>query len=199
MTVVLPCSVDGCEGRVIARGYCNTHYRRWNRYGDPEKTMRVQAYSGESCQHPDGCKRMARKAGWCSMHYNRVVETGDPGPIGTLRAPKRPRRTADGRVMSSHGYAMVWNSDLKKYELEHRLVMERILGRRLSGLENVHHVNGVRDDNRPENLELWVSPQLKGQRVADLVAWVVAQYPDFVRVALEAADARIEEERTEDT
>lgn len=29
------CSVDGCEGRVRARGWCTKHYHRWERHGDP--------------------------------------------------------------------------------------------------------------------------------------------------------------------
>ncbi|KKN76139.1 hypothetical protein LCGC14_0373340 [marine sediment metagenome] len=54
---------------------------------------------------------------------------------------------------------------------EHRVIMERKLGRRLVDGESVHHKNGVRDDNRPDNLELWVTSQPNGQRPEDLVIW----------------------------
>ena len=56
---------------------------------------------------------------------------------------------------------------------EHILVAEEMLGRYLLEGETVHHRNGVCDDNRPENLELWVRPQPSGIRASDAVAWAL--------------------------
>lgn len=81
-----------------------------------------------------------------------------------------------GRVSQGEGYVAVMVADddplasmrnSQGYVLEHRLVIARSLGRPLSKDENVHHVNGVRDDNRLENLELWVRPQPSGVRVGE--------------------------------
>jgi hypothetical protein len=58
-------------------------------------------------------------------------------------------------MVRAHGHPRAVGSP---YVFEHILVAESILGRYLVAGESVHHINGVRDDNRPGNLELWTRP-----------------------------------------
>lgn len=81
-----------------------------------------------------------------------------------------------GRFQSNHGYVFILdrqheNSNHLGYVLEHVKVMSKIIGRPMLPKETIHHKNGIRNDNRPENLELWASSHPPGQRIEDLLTY----------------------------
>jgi hypothetical protein len=75
-----------------------------------------------------------------------------------------------GGCLDKHGYKILNNGKRGGYrQPEHHAVMAKMIGRPILKGETVHHKNGERADNRPENLELWSSRHGKGQRVEDRI------------------------------
>lgn len=169
------CTAHGCERPKQTRDLCSMHYQRLQTHGDANIDLtRVRPVCSVH-----GCARQSRtyESGLCELHRRRLRKMGAVGPAALLKRPNGAGSiNPDGYVVHTRNY---------ERESEHRAVMERALGRPLHSFENVHHKNGIRHDNRPENLEVWVKPHPLGQRPDDLAEWVVEQYPELVLAALE--------------
>lgn len=158
------CAQETCDRDARTRGYCDAHYARLRLGKDMSAPLRVRN-QGATCS-VSGCVRLAHTRGYCRAHYRRVLASGSPGEADIAQ------RGPDGDGWRTpQGYVNVHCPVRRRPIGQHRLVMEEHLGRQLLPDESVHHVNGQRNDNRIENLELWSRSQPAGQRVADKLAW----------------------------
>jgi hypothetical protein len=170
------CKIEDCSRTDIkGYGWCGMHWMRWRHTGDPLVVRKVLVPKGTLCSVA-GCGKPYRCKGFCGTHYRRSRTHGDA--LADIK-------TKDGSgYINTQGYRTLHRpghptADRRGNLLEHRMVMSDLLGRPLYDDENVHHINGVRDDNRPEYLELWSSSQPAGQRVEDKLAWareIIARY-----------------------
>jgi hypothetical protein len=96
---------------------------------------------------------------------------------------------------TSHGYIKVGkkghpNANKRGMVLKHVMVMSEYLGRPIQKHETIHHKNGIKDDNRIENLELWSSAHPPGQRVEDKIKF----YKEFIALYEHNKEKKDEEE-----
>lgn len=119
-----------------------------------------------TCEDPVKLNKNGISTGYCEFHRTGAGKSRDAWE----RWPNK-----DGYIMLKlpTGHVVV----------EHRYAMEQKLGRQLTKGETVHHKDGDRTNNSPENLELWWS-QPYGQRVEDLLRYVVQTHPERLREML---------------
>lgn len=139
-------------------------------YGAKYKYCSACQYHRNKKENPGNHEKQRLRA---AEKYNEKtrLKKGLPKDHDFKKAPK-----GEGYV-NIKGYRRFWKKDLEtgqyisKYE--HHMVMSAYLGRDLLSNERVHHRNGIRDDNRIENLELWDIGQPPGQRVEDKVRYYI--------------------------
>ena len=175
MTVRKICSIAGCGGVHRSSGLCHFHFHRHYKGRDllsPRVTRRAQSKRG--CSIPD-CIRPHNAYGYCATHLARLKRHGNVNFVSATRGPYSKGKGKGAIKRDGYRYFSVGNG----MAAEHRMVMEMVLGRQLVKGESVHHKNGNKLDNRPENLELWSHSQPSGQRVEDKLLWaneIVALY-----------------------
>ena len=134
-----------CDKQIAYKSACN-HYRRNAYCSIICKARYTKAAAGP--EHP------LWKTGKHKNKLGYVI-------INIHKLPKE-----DIKLVTSMARAKRSNNDQEV--LEHRLVMAKHLGRPLKRAETVHHLNGLRDDNRIENLELWIGSHQPGLRAAEI-------------------------------
>lgn len=123
------CSIEDCGNPIKARTWCNSHYMRWRKHGDP-------AYQRPKpdCSIED-CTKQAIARGWCGTHWARWSKHGDPTTLVAFTDPEdsfTARAAWDGEHLIwtgasgkyGHGYIAV----NRKMVAAHRYSWERLNG-----------------------------------------------------------------------
>jgi hypothetical protein len=175
-----PCTFEGpdgerCPNKARARGLCSSHLWQLDQGKELTPLRGPHGRKYDHCTFP-GCDKPHARWGLCTGHAAQQQRGQELRPLGEpWRFPANP----EGRWVDPKGYVYIKcpvpnhpNAKSKAgWIAEHVWVMTQMLGRPLRKGESVHHLNNIKHDNRPENLQLWHIHQPRGAAVEDTVSW----------------------------
>jgi hypothetical protein len=135
------------SGPTVTCEKCGVSFRSWRSDRPSRFCSRECAPKGRVAQTP------STKCEQCGVLFRRFG-----GGHAARFCSRDCYRSSGSQYVTDSGYVLVYAKDESDRPngqiLEHRLVMQRSLGRKLASTETVHHINGITTDNRIENLQL---------------------------------------------
>lgn len=144
----------------------------------PDTRKRIDCNCLNCCKEFNIPQHLFQKRKFCSLHcavkfrwvtgkMPKISDATKKKISTTLKgkyAGEKNSRWTGGKTTHADGYIYIYSpnhplKDHHNYVFEHRLVMEKKLGRFLTLLEHVHHINGNKTDNRIENLKVFTNSE----------------------------------------
>lgn len=148
------CRALNCDNAILAGGYCGKHYQRYKKYGNANEPSHWQGRPKSGKDYTCGiCNKVFYRriseiqkgsTHYCSRHCAFIGQKGKPKKI-------KPIEQSNWRI-NRKGYLETTRQ--RKRILQHRLIVENHIKRPLIKGEIIHHLNGIKTDNRLENLAL---------------------------------------------
>lgn len=128
------CIMENCSRVAESHNLCSMHAKRKNKHGDPSILL-IEKQQGKQCKVID-CFSAAFSKGYCSVHYGTVFKHG--------REYKILREKGTGTITKDGYKEYNFNGNRK---LEHVMLAEEALGKKLPSKAVVHHMNSNKLDN----------------------------------------------------
>lgn len=159
------CKFPECDRPMAVKreGLCHAHMFQLNK---GIELRPVRSRTRPLCDF-ESCTNEAHSKGLCYAHYRQKERGQELQPI-------KPKGRQVTRMATADGYIRVWkpehpNAFKDGWAAEHVVVMSEKLGRSIRKGEQVHHLDSNRQNNEPDNLELWVKSHPSGRRREDAV------------------------------